>query len=114
MDTKAKGDRCESLVADYLEKLGYQILERNYGCRFGEIDILSFKDGVLCITEVKSQSTNWDDDQIQFQVNPMKRMRLRRTVEHYLMNEDCVHYSLVRFDVASVRDGQITYYEDAF
>lgn len=114
MDTKSKGDKCENIVSDYLEDLGYRILRRNYRCRYGELDILSCKDGVLCVTEVKSQTKNWDDDQILYQVDPMKRMRLRRTLEYYLMHEEGPHFALIRFDVASVKDTNVTYYEDAF
>lgn len=114
MESKEKGDLCENMVAEFLEKKGYTILARNYSCRCGEIDVLSLCDGALCVTEVKSQSVKWDDDEISHQVSSMKRMRLRRTVESYLIHEKDVNFNRIRFDVAVVKAGEITYYEDAF
>ncbi len=54
MHTKAKGDLAENRVARFLEQNGYEICERNWYCRLGEIDIVCKKDGVLHFVEVKS------------------------------------------------------------
>ncbi len=52
-----KGSEYEDIAADYLEGLGYEILERNYHCRGGEIDIVA-KDGKeLVFVEVKGGRT---------------------------------------------------------
>lgn len=52
--SRAKGDIAESKACNYLLENGYQVIERNFYSRFGEIDIIAFKDDVLHFVEVKS------------------------------------------------------------
>ncbi|MBO4279589.1 MAG: YraN family protein [bacterium] len=112
METKRKGDICEQLVADKLAGEGHVILARNYRCRYGEIDVLSLSDkGVLCVTEVKSLTGRWPSEDIMYMVSPQKRMRLRKTLEYFLSSsDDKVHYKSIRFDVAAVTGGNVTFY----
>ena len=57
-ERKKRGDRGEAAVADALERRGCAILERQYRCRWGEIDlIVRDPEGVLCFVEVKTRST---------------------------------------------------------
>ena len=46
----------EALVACDLERKGWTVLARNYCCRFGELDIVAQKDGVLAFVEVKERA----------------------------------------------------------
>lgn len=103
---------CEELVARRLSTEGHRILARNYRCPYGEIDVLSLSgDGVLCVTEVKSLTDRWPSGDIMYMVDPRKRMRLRRTLEQFLSSSGSgVHYSGIRFDVAAVTDGEVTFY----
>ena len=48
----------EIFASRYLRDRGYKILSTNYVCRFGEIDIVSLKDNILCFVEVKTRSEN--------------------------------------------------------
>ncbi len=52
------GEIGERLTADYLKRQGYRIVDRNYRCRFGEIDIVAEEPekGILCFVEVKTRS----------------------------------------------------------
>ena len=53
---KFKGDLGENLVNQYLDQYGYEILEKNYKCNFGEIDII-FKDkDELVFAEIKTRT----------------------------------------------------------
>ena len=54
--SREKGFEAESVACEHLAKNGYKILDRNYNTRFGEIDIVAFKDGALRFFEVKSGS----------------------------------------------------------
>ncbi len=55
---KTLGDWGEEVASDYLEKLGYKILARNFFTRFGELDLVAIKDHVLYFVEVKTRSNN--------------------------------------------------------
>lgn len=52
--SRAKGDIAESKACEYLLRNGFSIIERNFYSRFGEIDIIAFKENVLHFVEVKS------------------------------------------------------------
>ena len=55
-ERKRRGDRGESAVADWLERRGCAILERQYRCRWGEIDLVARDPGgVVCFVEVKTR-----------------------------------------------------------
>ena len=51
--TRARGARHEELAAAFLEKQGYVILEKNFFCRTGEIDIIAREGDTLVFVEVK-------------------------------------------------------------
>ena len=53
MNKRQTGSEYEGLAAKWLEGHGYQIVERNYRCRQGEIDLIAEKDGYLVFVEVK-------------------------------------------------------------
>ena len=111
MDRKEKGSLCESLVSSYLESKGHRIMIRNYRCPMGELDIVSVKDGVLCVTEVKSLTAGWDGDEIRHMVTATKLNRMRKALSHYLSSSGTAErFDSIRFDVASVTDGRIEYY----
>ena len=51
------GRRGEKLAADHLVASGFEILERNWRCKQGEIDIVAFKDREVVFVEVKTRSS---------------------------------------------------------
>lgn len=57
---KKKGQEGEALVADFLEKNNYRILEKNFTCKGGEIDIIA-RDlkGYIVFVEVKHYKKSW-------------------------------------------------------
>jgi len=99
-ERKKRGDRGEAAVADALERRGCAILERQYRCRWGELDLVAWDPaGILCFVEVKTRSP----DAIapgREAVTPAKRRRLRQAASFYLAQSplDCP----CRFDVAEV------------
>ena len=48
----------EQKAEEYLKRNGYRIIDRNYSCRFGEIDIIAENDGFIVFAEVKTRKTN--------------------------------------------------------
>lgn len=98
--TSAKGARSEELAARFLETSGYRILERNYRCSAGEIDIIAEENGVLCLVEVRSTRSAAHGHPFET-VNPGKQRRLIRAARHYLAARGFQQRE-VRFDVVGI------------
>lgn len=81
MDT---GKRGEELAEKYLSKLGYEILERNYRSRFGELDLVARHQNVIIFVEVKTRTTIRQGLPCEA-VNKEKQHRIRRMARYYLM-----------------------------
>ena len=99
-ERKRRGDRGEDAVAGVLTQQGYTVLERQYRCRWGEIDlIVQAPDGVLCFVEVKTRSAGAIASGREA-VTGGKQRRLRDAAGWYLAQTelDCA----CRFDVAEV------------
>ena len=78
--SRAKGNIAEDLACDWLMRQGCRILERNVYSRFGEIDIVAEKGGVLHFVEVKSGSTF----EPIYNITLSKLSKLSRSIDAYL------------------------------
>lgn len=98
---KKTGQRGEDLAADYLAGAGYRIVERNYRCFYGEIDIVAREGETLVFAEVKSRRSEAYGAP-QLAVGREKQKKLSRIALHYLAQK---HPSgtPARFDVVAVR-----------
>ena len=54
---KRKGDQAENLALDYLKQAGLKLIERNYRCRLGEIDLVMQDGDDLVFIEVRYRNT---------------------------------------------------------
>lgn len=79
--SRAKGDIAETKACDYLLQNGYMIVERNFYSKFGEIDIIAFKDDVLHFVEVKSGE---EYEQAVQNITPQKMRKLLKTGDVYI------------------------------
>ena len=86
MNTKSKGNLSESVVCDFLVSRGYEILDRNYLRKWGELDIVASKEGSLHFIEVKSDFRKNQNDGYRAEelMHNLKQRRLRRMVATYL------------------------------
>lgn len=86
MNTREKGDICEDIACYFLKKRGYEIVERNYLKKWGEIDIIASKADLLHFIEVKGIYVAGNIDQIRPEenVNELKIKKLRRIIQTYL------------------------------
>ena len=79
--SRAKGNIAEDKAVLFLEERGYLIVERNFYSRFGEIDIIASRDGVLHFVEVKSG----EDYEVAVQnITPSKVRKLIKTADVYM------------------------------
>ncbi|OPY84466.1 MAG: hypothetical protein A4E72_02219 [Syntrophus sp. PtaU1.Bin208] len=106
----------EEMAAAYLEEAGYRILERNYRCPFGEIDIVAQEGDTLVFVEVKSRrSENYGLPQLA--VGPEKQRRISKISLFYLQSHR-LEPSDVRFDVVAIllrpKNPSIELIKDAF
>lgn len=111
------GDIGEQATADFLQRHGYAILERNYTVRGGEIDIIASKDNVTVFVEVKTRKEN-PLEQGEQAITPAKKKRLVAAAQRYI-DEVMMNCDTFRFDVAvvTVSDNAVKhlkYYVNAF
>ncbi len=107
----------EQLARNYLKKRKYRILETNYRCSHGEIDIIARRKDTLVFIEVRTK-TGSQFGSPEESVTSVKRERLRATAYHYQQTHDKLP-PLWRIDFIAVElDGQgqpsrIEHYESA-
>jgi len=95
------GKRGEELAAACLREAGYRILDRNYRCLFGEIDIVAEEGGSLVFVEVKSRRSDAYGPP-QLAIGRQKQKKISRASLHYL-SEKRLNPRRVRFDVVAIR-----------
>jgi putative transposase len=95
------GDAGEDLAAAALKKQGYKLLERNYICSLGEIDLIARQGKVLVFIEVKTRR-NERFGAPQEAVNPAKQRKLRLLADYYLQQKRLGEDVQVRFDVVGI------------
>lgn len=76
-EARAVGDRGEDLVCAHLEGLGWEVVERNWRCREGELDVVARQDGLLVFCEVKTRRSQRFGAPVEA-VSVAKARRLRR------------------------------------
>lgn len=74
----------EEKAACYLNENGYNIIEKNFRCRMGEIDIVAEKNGVICFIEVKTRNNEKYGSPAEA-VTECKKRHLARTAQYYMM-----------------------------
>jgi putative endonuclease len=116
-DNQSKGAAGEDAAARFLKREGYRIVERNYTCPPGEVDIVAREGSCLCFVEVKARSGPGYGSPLEA-VTKHKQRQIIRAAQHYLVTQrvpecDC------RFDVVSVERSEegtheVTLIRDAF
>lgn len=78
------GAKSEELVAGWLAKNGYEVLERNYRSKFGEIDVIVRKDEKVFFVEVRARSGVSGLDSAVESVDRRKLMKIKATIRCFL------------------------------
>jgi len=114
--TKEQGRSGEDIALNYLQKQGYKIIERNYRCRYGEIDLIARDGKTLVFVEVKSRrSTAFGAPEEAVGTAKQKKIS---TVALWYLEEKNIHNRDARFDVVSVmstgQEQKVELIRDAF
>lgn len=98
---KLKGATAEQAAALYLSSRGYAIVEANWHCRSGELDLIAEHEGSLVFVEVRSRSGSLLQGTPEESVDARKMRQVRSTAEVYLHMKG-LEDRRVSFDVISV------------
>jgi putative endonuclease len=119
---RARGIAGEQAAAEMLAALGYQIVERNFRTKYGEVDIIAVDRSTLVFCEVRTRAGS---DAIAYaleSIGPGKRMQLRKMAREWfrLSTVGCPNTRGTRFDAVAVAiapDGRtvsVKHVRDAF
>jgi putative endonuclease len=111
------GGRGETVAWNFLKERGYVILEKNYKCKLGEIDVIAKRRGRLAFVEIKTRTTP-QFGAPQEAVDLKKQAKILKVAEWYL-KEKKIQNAPVAFDVVAIlwKEGQapeISLLADAF
>ena len=90
----------ENKACEYLRKIGFKILERNYRKSYGEIDIIALDHDVLAFIEVKTRTSNQFGSPLEA-ITYWKLKSLIKTAQYYKMTHPKLPEAL-RIDAVSV------------
>ncbi len=107
------GRQWEEKAAGFLMQTGYEILEHNFSCRQGEIDLIAREGGYLVFVEVKYRR-NLGSGSPQEAVDPAKQEKIRQTARYYLYRRGYREDTPCRFDVVAATGGRFSLIRDAF
>ncbi|MDF2486155.1 MAG: hypothetical protein K0R46_2323 [Herbinix sp.] len=113
MNNRAVGTQYEDKAAGYLEKNDYRILERNFRCRIGEIDLIGKNDGYLCFVEVKYRSSSSKGFPAEA-ITPTKMRRITRTAQFYMLLHKLPENTPCRFDAVVILENDLSLIKNAF
>ena len=109
---RATGTAGEDAAAAWYVARGYEVVDRNWRCRDGELDLIVRHGRTVVFCEVKARGSTRFGAPVEA-VTRSKQARLRRLAARWL--DDAPFRPLdLRFDVAAVLDGQVEVLEGAF
>ena len=91
------GLAAEKYACDYLQKQGLKLVESNYSCRVGEIDLIMRDGEFLVFVEVRARTSSIHGNAIE-SVNYFKQKKLIKAASYYLLTKKYTHLPC-RFDV---------------
>lgn len=109
----SKGAEAEKAALRYLQTQGLTLLQQNYYCRFGEIDLVMLDQDTLVFIEVRYRE-NEDFGGALASIDQAKQRKIIKTARHYLTQLSSEPYC--RFDAIALSDSEQTplWVKDAF
>ena len=112
-NNRETGSHYERLAGAYLEQEGYEILEYNYRCKTGEIDIIAKEGQTLVFVEVKYRKDDKKGYPAQA-VDQRKQQKIRKSAMIYLKKNHLSFEQPIRFDVVEILGKKIRVIKHAF
>ncbi len=105
--SRTRGQDVEALAAKFLTDKGLSIIERNYQCRAGEIDLICLDNQQLIFVEVRYRKSAKFGNAAE-SVTAKKQQRILMTAQHFLINHRKLQNLSCRFDVIACRPTEIS------
>lgn len=113
MNKRIIGGYKEDIATEYLIEHGYTIIDRNFSCKSGEIDIVAKDKEYLCFIEVKYRENNKYGDALET-INYKKQQKLFKCANIYITSNKLVENLNYRFDVVAIKGENIELIKNAF
>lgn len=97
---KEVGKYGESLSEKFLKENGYIIIEENFSCSFGEVDIIAKDGSYICFIEVKTRYGYKYGSPLE-SITPYKQRKIIKVAQYYI-NLRNLHRCFFRFDALEV------------
>ena len=116
---KSKGKQYEDQAREYLVQRGLTLLNQNYHCRFGEIDLIMLQQGVLCFIEVKFRA-NMGFGGAASAIPLQKQKKIVKTALFFIAQNTRLAQHAMRFDAfliqrrASNQKHNVNWIQNAF
>ncbi len=119
--TQQRGEWAESKALKFLQQRGLTLIEKNFNCRRGEIDLIMNDSEALVFIEVRFRAKNAHVSALE-SVDQRKQQRICLSAEHYLQRHPDQAWRYCRFDVLGIneddskdnREQAIEWIKDAF
>ena len=112
LSTIERGANAESLATELLVREGYHIVERNFRCKSGELDIIARDGEILCFIEVRSRATDEHGNAAET-VTHAKRRQVSRVALHYIAQRN-PSFDRSRYDVVAITGDRVDLIRDAW
>ena len=113
MNCAGVGRAYEEKASVFLEKNGFRILEKNFRCRQGEIDLIGIHEGCLVFVEVKYRK-NRRSGMPEEAVGAAKQMKICRVSDYFRIKRRNYGGMQIRYDVIAITDEEIRWHKNAF
>jgi putative endonuclease len=110
---KEAGSAGECAALEYLQKAGLKLVDRNFRCRRGEIDLIMMDGATLVLIEVRYRSSARFGGAAA-SVSWRKQRRLVNAAQHLLLRRADLRRHPARFDVVAIAPGDIQWIKGAF
>lgn len=107
------GTEYEKKALSYLEEKGYRLIEKNFRCRTGEIDLIAWEEKVLVFLEVKYRRGEAYGYPAEA-VDTRKQRTICRVADYYRLTHEISEIQACRFDVVAIKGDEITLIRNAF